>query len=190
VACFNKGKLHKGLEFGRAFQLGRIGGNFLFVDECTSTHMPDAPSLPAMVRLHQRLFGEGILTSIATDKGYYSRDNEKMLEKASIQDIYLPRPERVLDAPPEKTTGDTRALLHNRRAGIEPLIDHAKQGGQLGRSRMKSDETTKSAGYAAVFGFNLRQLMRYITGEVRPKPRKMIKHEAKRTKNDIIQAVV
>ena len=190
MACFNKGKLHKGLEFGRAFQLGRIGGNFLFVDECTSTHMPDAPSLPAMVRLHQRLFGEGILTSIATDKGYYSRDNEKMLEKASIQDIYLPRPERVLDAPPEKTTGDTRALLHNHRAGIEPLIDHAKQGGQLGRSRMKSDETTKSAGYAAVFGFNLRQLMRYITGEVRPKPRKMIKHEAKRTKNDIIQAVV
>ena len=32
---------------------------------------------------------------------------------------------------------------------------------------MKSDETTKSAGYTAVFGFNLRQLMRYLTGEVR-----------------------
>ena len=31
---------------------------------------------------------------------------------------------------------------------------------------MKSDETTKSAGYTAVFGFNLRQLMRYLTGEV------------------------
>ncbi|STO91754.1 transposase [Fluoribacter dumoffii] len=189
VACFNKGKLHKGLEFGRAFQLGRIGGNFLFVGECTSTHMPDAPSLPAMVRLHQRLYGEDTLASIATDKGYYSRDNEKMLEKAGAQDIYLPRPERVLDAPPEKTTGDMRALLHNRRAGIEPLIAHTKQGGQLGRSRMKSDETTKSAGYAAVLGFNLRQLMRYITGEVRPEPRKTIKHEAKRTKNDSIQAV-
>ncbi|HFK3115679.1 TPA: hypothetical protein ACGZOA_002731 [Legionella pneumophila] len=54
---------------------------------------------------------------------------------------------------------------------------------------MKSDETTKSAGYAAVLGFNLRQLMRYITGEVRPEPRKTIKHEAKRTKNDSIQAV-
>ncbi|HAU1599275.1 TPA: transposase [Legionella pneumophila] len=189
VACFNKGKLHKGLEFGRAFQLGRIGGNFLFVGECTSTHMPDAPSLPAMVRLHQRLYGEDTLASIATDKGYYSRDNEKMLEKAGVQDIYLPRPERVLDAPPEKTTGDTRALLHNRRAGIEPLIAHTKQGGQLGRSRMKSDEATKSAGYAAVFGFNLRQLMRYITGEVRLEPRKTIKNEAKRTKNNSVLAI-
>jgi len=47
-----------------------------------------------------------------------------------------------------------------RRAGIEPLIGHTKHGGQLGRSSMKSDETIKSAGYAAVFGFNrpLRKL--------------------------------
>lgn len=34
---------------------------------------------------------------------------------------------------------------------------------------MKSDETTKSAGYASVFGFNTRQLTRYLAGEVRPK---------------------
>lgn len=57
--------------------------------------------------------------------------------------------------------------MHNRRAGIEALIGHAKHGGQLGRSRMKSDKTTKSAGYAAVFGFNLRQLTRHIAREVR-----------------------
>lgn len=68
-----------------------------------------------------------------------------------------------------------RQLLHNRRAGIEPLIGHAKHGGQLGRSRIKSDGTTKSAGYAAVFGFNLRQLTRHIAGEVRPKNDKMLK---------------
>jgi hypothetical protein len=28
VSCFNKGKAAKGIQFGRAFQLGRIGGNF------------------------------------------------------------------------------------------------------------------------------------------------------------------
>lgn len=56
--------------------------------------------------------------------------------------------------------------MHDRRVCIEPLISHVKHGGQMGRSRMKSDETTKSAGYAAVFGFNLRQLTRYLTGEV------------------------
>ncbi|OCH97627.1 hypothetical protein A8135_14140 [Legionella jamestowniensis] len=45
----------------------------------------------------------------------------------------------------------------------------ARHSGQLGRSRMKSDETIKSVGYAAVFGFNLRQLTRCLAGDVRPK---------------------
>ena len=53
-----------------------------------------------------------------------------------------------------------------RRAGIEPLIGHVKHGGQLGKSRMKSDKTTESAAYGAVLGFNLRQFMRYQAGEI------------------------
>lgn len=152
-----------------AFQLGRIGGNFLVVGQCTSVYMPDAQSLPAMLSLHQRLFGPGVLASVATDKGYYSYKNEQLLIKSGVADIQLPRPERALDAPPETTPWPIRQELHDRRAGIEPLIGHTKQGGQMGRSRMKSDETTKSAGYTAVLGFNLRQLTRYLSGEVRPK---------------------
>lgn len=169
LKCSNKGKLNKGLQFGRAFQLGRIGGNFLVVGQCTSIYMPDAQSLPAMLGLHQSLFGIGVLQSVATDKGYYSYDNEQLLIKTGVADIQLPRPERTLDAPPEATPWPIRKVLHDRRAGIEPLIGHTKHGGQMGRSRMKSDETTKSAGYAAVLGFNLRQLTRHVAGEVRPK---------------------
>jgi IS5 family transposase len=41
VACFNKGKLGKPLEFGRAFQLGRLAGNFLIVGKCRSVRMDD-----------------------------------------------------------------------------------------------------------------------------------------------------
>ena len=167
VGCFNKGKLNRGLEFGRAYQLGRIGNNFLFVGKCTSLYMPDAQSLPKMLKDHQQLFGPKVLESIAVDKGYYALENEQLLIKIGVADIHLPRPNRTLNAPPETTPWPIRQLLHNRRAGIEALIGHAKHGGQLGRSRMKSDETTKSAGYAAVFGFNLRQLTRHIAGEVR-----------------------
>ena len=174
VGCFNKGKLNKGLQFGRAFQLGRIGGNFLVVGQCTSVYMPDAQSLPAMLRLHQNLFGPSTLASVATDKGYYSYENEQLLIKSGVPDIQLPRPERTLDAPPETTPWPIRQELHNRRAGIEPLIGHTKQGGQMGRSRMKSDETTMSSGYTAVLGFNLRQLTRYLSGEVRLKNDKIV----------------
>lgn len=173
VGCFNKGKLNRGLQFGRAYQLGRIGGNFLFVGKCTSIYMPDAQSLPMMLNTHEQLFGRGLLASVAIDKGYYSLSNEQLLIEKGVLEIHLPRPDRVLNAAPETTPWPIRQLLHNRRAGIEPLIGHTKQGGQLGRSRMKSDETTKNAGYAAVLGFNLRQLARCLAGEVRPKIDKM-----------------
>lgn len=177
LAVFNKGKLNKGLQFGRAYQLGRIGGNFLFVGECTSTYMPDAPSLPLMLGTHEHLLGKGLLVSVATDKGYYSLSNEQLLIEKGVLEIQLPRPDRRLNAAREITPWPIRQLLHNRRAGIEPLIGRTKHGGQLGRSRMKSDETTKSAGYAAVFGFNLMLLARYLTGEVHPVIDKMINIE-------------
>ena len=54
-----------------------------------------------------------------------------------------------------------RCLVHHF---IINKIGHTKQGGQMGRSRMKSDETTKSAGCASVFGFNARQLARDLAG--------------------------
>ena len=50
--------------------------------------------------------------------------------------------------------------LLNRRSGIEPLIGHVKHGGQLGRSRMKSDKVIEASGYTAVLGFNMRQLIK------------------------------
>ena len=60
VGCFNKNKLNRGLEFGRAYQLGRIGGNFLFVGRCDSVYMPDAQSLPIMLNTHEQLFGNDV----------------------------------------------------------------------------------------------------------------------------------
>ncbi len=47
----------------------------------------------------------------------------------------------------------------------QPLIGYAKHGGQLGKSRMKYDETTLAAGYGSIGGFNLRQLIRHLMGK-------------------------
>ena len=60
---------------------------------------------------------------------------------------------------------ETYTRLVNRRSGIEPLIGHAQQGGQLGQSRMKTDDATLAAGYGAIGGFNLRQLIRHLLGK-------------------------
>jgi len=52
VACFNKGKIGKALQFGRVFQIGRIAGNFLVVGKCTSVRMDDKKSLQPMIKIH------------------------------------------------------------------------------------------------------------------------------------------
>ena len=55
VRCFNKGTAAHGLEFGRAFQLGRLGGNCLMVGAWTSIRMEDKASVRPMIEaLHSR----------------------------------------------------------------------------------------------------------------------------------------
>ena len=109
-----------------------------------------------------------MINSIATDKGYYSSKNRKSAKAAKIKEIGIQQPANCKN----KTGADQLALqevLRDRRAGIEPLIGHAKHGGQLGRSRMKSDSATKAAAYGSVLSLNLRQMIRYQAGKVKTK---------------------
>ena len=159
VECFSKGKAHKKHEFGRAFQLARIGGNFMFVAACTSVRMDDKKSVEPILAEHENLFGAESIDTLSTDKGYYSKKNVKHAKSKGISKVGIQAPSVVKENITHLSTADETAL-YNRRSGIEPLIGHIKQGGQLGRSRMKSDETTKASGYASVFGFNLRQTIK------------------------------
>ena len=127
--------------------------------------MEDKKSLKPMLKLHQELFGENTLESFTADKGFYSNDNKQTLIEAKVKEIGLQQP-RIKDSLPDNIDKETRTRLINRRSGIEPLIGHAKHGGQLGKSRMKTDRTTLSGAYASILGFNLRQLIRYEMGKV------------------------
>jgi len=165
LACIKKGKAGKPFEFGRVFQLGRIKGNFLFVLQSTSIKMSDKHSLIPMIQEHAMIFGDGMLESISTDKGYWSAKNMRHLVELDIKENGLQHPVNIKNKkhlPPS----NIREKLARRRAGIEPLIGRTKHGGQLGRSRMKSDAATLAAGYSSVFGFNLRQLSRHQMGKM------------------------
>jgi IS5 family transposase len=165
VSCFNKGKAAHALECGRAFQLGRMGGNVLVVGTCTSIRMEDKASIRPMIEAHQGLCGAGVLTSSGTDKGYDSGANRKDLQSLEgLKEFCLQQP--GLDTSTlSESDAETYSRLVDRRAGIEPLIGHATQGGQLGQSRMKTDDTTLAAGSSAIGGFNLRQLIRHLLGK-------------------------
>ena len=118
-----------------------------------------------MVTEHQNLFGKGALRSIGTDKGYYSGANGKYLRSVEgLVEVCLQQPGVDTGNLCEVEAATYRRLV-DRRTGIEPLIGHAKHGGQLGKSRMKYDETTLAAGYGSIGGFNLRQLTRHLLGK-------------------------
>ena len=157
VGYLKKGKIGEGKKFGRIFQLGRTGGNFLvaMTMNLPNIYQEDKTSLLPFVRQYQETFGKNILNSLGTDKGYWYKKTVDTL-KEEIPEVGVQSPGNV------KAKNDIDQELKNRRAGIEPLIGHAKRFG-LGKSRAKSDITTLSSGYRAVLGFNLHQLMRHLT---------------------------
>lgn len=161
VACVKKGKAGKDKEFGRVFQLGRIGGNFLIAFSCSSVRMDDKRSLLPAVREHREIFGETTLKEVGADKGYYKHKNIKEVEALSINADGL---QRTINAKHQPESQVVKAL-RDRRSGIEPLIKHAKSFG-LGKSKMKSDATTLASGYRSVMGFNLHQMMRHMAGAI------------------------
>jgi hypothetical protein len=136
VDCIKKGKVGKDKEFGRVFQIARIKGNFLFVLESTSIGMNDKHSLIPLLNEHQlnehqALFAEGVLKSESSDKGYWSSKDMKAAANRRIQDIGLQSPSNMknTDLLPRVKI---QKKLRDRRAGIEPLISHAKLAeGQL-----------------------------------------------------------
>ena len=131
-ACIRKGKVGKENEFGRVFQLGRIGGNFRIPFTCTDVRMNDKQSLlPAMAE-HAAIFGADVLEAVGTDKGYYSATNIREVQQAGINADGIQRPCKVKDPPPEEVV----ERLRSRRAGIEPLIGHAKAFG-LGHAGLR-----------------------------------------------------
>jgi hypothetical protein len=160
VACIRKGKVGKENEFGRVFQLGRVGGNFLIAFGSSSVRMNDKESFPEILAEFRSHFGEQTLSEVGCDKGYYSGKNVQLADQLSIDSQGIQRPVHVKDAPPAEIVRTLRA----RRSGIEPLIGHVKRYG-LGKSRMKRDESTLSSGYRSTLGFNLHQLTRHMNGE-------------------------
>jgi hypothetical protein len=157
VACFNKNKPGKEREFGRQYQLGRIGGNFVMVSSSTDVRMDDKSNVLPTIEEHQEIFGAGVLREVGADKGYHKAENIKGTKAMGINADGLQQPVNSKSALPLEVV----APLRDRRAGIEPLIGHVKSFG-LGKSKMKSDNATLASGYRSVLGFNLHQMVRRL----------------------------
>jgi len=167
VKCITKNKPGKKYQFGRIFQLARIKGNFLFAGKCEKPNQSDKDSIKMMLKTHAETFENKQITSATTDKGYYSSKNEKIMAKHGVDEIGIQRPNNIKKPRIKPLPLFRENELIDRRAGIEPLIGHAKNRSQLGRSRMKNDTTIEASGFASILGFNLRQIIRYKMGNLK-----------------------
>ena len=92
---------------------------------CTSLRMNDKECLPDIIMEHGAIFDEKALESVTTDKGYYSQVNIKFVEAMTGNADGVQRPVNVKN----QVEAPRKEELFNRRAGVEPLIGHAKQFG-------------------------------------------------------------
>lgn len=160
VACIIKGKVGKAMEFGRVFQLGRIGGNYVIALKSETVRMEDKKSIVPMIEEHENIFGIGVLESVGADKGYYSADNVKILI-SRVKEVGIQTPANI-----KNPIISISQEVKDRRAGIEPLIGHIKRFG-LGKSNAKSDESTLASGYRSILAFNLHQIMRHTSQKLK-----------------------
>lgn len=158
VKCLPKGKVGKRYEFGRVFQLGRLGGNFLLVGRANSVVNSDRSAVSHMVAEHERLFGKGVLGSCGADRGYESPQINQCLDDHNVEKNGI----QARKGTSETLTSEELTAHRNRRAGIEPLIGHLKNEFGMKKSRMKSDRTTLAAAYRSVTGFNLKNIIRFL----------------------------
>jgi hypothetical protein len=117
-----------------------------------------------MISEHQQVCGHDVLASCEMDKRYYSHANHQYGQSLAGLEACCLQPGLDVSRLREDAAA-TYTRPGNRRSGIEPLMGHAKQGGQLGQSRVKTDVTTLAAGYDAIGSFNLRQLLCHLLGK-------------------------
>lgn len=81
------------------------------------------------------------MTSLQICRNVTSSANEKLLQDKGIEEIGLQKPGNIKSNLKNNLSAEKIKVLANRRSGIEPLIGHAKNRGQLRKSRIKSDKS-------------------------------------------------
>jgi IS5 family transposase len=123
VKCYSKGKEHKKFEFGSKAsivvdqQTGIIMGAINF----TQT-LYDSKTLPEVLEQYERLNGN-LPDEVYADRGY------KRLKEYRSTKILTPKP--------DKNITQEQRRKHGRRAAIEPVIGHLKNGYRLCRNYLK-----------------------------------------------------
>ena len=87
-------KMGKPREFGRKILIDEVEGGIISRYEILEEIGREHPHLPASLEAHQERFG-GAPYLLATDRGLYSAENERLAHQAGINRIVLPKSGRL-----------------------------------------------------------------------------------------------
>jgi IS5 family transposase len=148
-----RGKLHKPTEFGVLVKV-QEAENGIVTDVGTVPELADAPLLIPAAKRHVEIFGRAPQRA-ATDRGFFSCDNERALHEIGVKHAVLPKPgyrspERLLY---EKQRWFRRGRAW--RAGGEARIARLKHRFGMARSRYSGERGMQRTIYWAAIANNL-----------------------------------
>ena len=157
VECIGKGKAHAPYEFGVKVSVATTvshpkGGQFVTHVKALPGNPYDGHTLETVIPAIEKLTGATINRTIA-DAGYRGHN--------------APRPFQVY------TTGQKRGVtpaikrIFRRRAAVEPVIGHLKDGHRMGRNHLAHSTGDAINAVLAAAGYNFRLLVRWLAALLR-----------------------
>ena len=148
VCCLSKGKEHKKFEFGNKASFVKTNSGVI-VGALGFRNEYDGHTLEPVLDQVFRLVGKHPKTN-AVDRGYRGKD------QIGETKILIPKPPKKNTSRYEKSK---ISKLHNKRAGIEPIIGHLKQDHRLNRNFYKGVIGDNINIMLAAAAFNFKRMM-------------------------------
>lgn len=157
VECISKGKARKPYEFGCKVSLATQlkpsqGRHFILQAQAVHKNPYDGHTLADALEQLERIIGRLPEESYA-DAGYKGHKVKNT---------------RVILSGQKRGITDKIKKNMRKRAVIEPIIGHAKNDGLLGRNWLKGRKGDQLNALFAAIGFNLRQLLGFLTDQPSP----------------------
>lgn len=157
VECISKGKARKPYEFGCKVSLATQlkpsrGRHFILQAQAVHKNPYDGHALAGALEQLERIIGR------SPEEGY----TDARYKGHKVKNV------RVILSGQKRGITDKIKKNMRRRAVIEPIIGHAKNDGLLGRNWLKGRKGDQLNALFAAIGFNLRQLLGFLTDQPSP----------------------
>lgn len=151
-----KGKLNRPVEFGRTLQLVQDSSGVIVHYEIHGGNPNDSTQLLSLVRQTQKRLGVKP-KELAADRGYYSAENLRKLNKTGIQRVGIPKVGRLSATASRHQHKKWFRALQRFRCGMEAAISMLKRKFSLGRVLARGSPGTAIWTGWAIFAYNLWQ---------------------------------